>query len=201
MARRGGGAAGPSKRMRRALNQAARATEAESSDWSLLQGVVRKDEASLLALYERYSLAVYTQSKRILRDENKASETLQEMFREVWRTAARFDEARGSFAGWLLLVARNRAVEKLRGRRKGEELDENGVHLRLDLNGDQLQTQLRARTRAILAEIPEKQRLTVEACYFEGRTYEEIAAKTGEAAASVKKLLHDGLEALRRAGR
>ena len=182
------------------MNQVLGATEEGPSDWSLLQGVVRKDEASLLALYDRYGQAVFTQTKRILGDAGKASETVQEMFREVWRTAARFDEARGSFAGWLLLAARNRAVAKLRGRRKGEELDENGVDLPLNLNAEGAQTKLRARTRAILAELPEKQRLTVEACYFEGRTYEEIAEKTGEAAASVKKLLHDGLEALRRVG-
>ena len=100
----------------------------------MLERVVRKDESALSALYDRYSGLVFSEAKRILRDAGAAEEILQDLFYQVWRTAERFDVARGSLAGWLLVAARNRAISRLRRKTgKTEELDENGVILRVDL--------------------------------------------------------------------
>ena len=59
------------------------------SDWSLLERVVRRDEAALSELYDRYSGLVYSEAKRILRDAGAAEEILQDLFYQVWRTAGR----------------------------------------------------------------------------------------------------------------
>jgi hypothetical protein len=64
------------------------------SDWSLLERVVRKDEAALSELYDRYSGLVFSEAKRILRDTQTAEEILQDLFYQIWRTAERFDASR-----------------------------------------------------------------------------------------------------------
>ncbi|MGB7438721.1 MAG: sigma-70 family RNA polymerase sigma factor [Candidatus Acidiferrum sp.] len=95
------------------------------NDWSLLARIGQKDEDALSALYDRHSGLVFSEAKRILRDTGAAEEILQDLFYQVWRTAERFDPAKGSLAGWLLVAARNRAISKLR-RKSGKD----GEHIR-----------------------------------------------------------------------
>ena len=68
-------------------------------------------------------------ASRILRDKGAAEEILQDIFYQVWRTAEKFDPQRGSLPGWLVVVARNRAISKLRRRSTSgdDELNENTV--------------------------------------------------------------------------
>jgi len=92
----------------------AHGAEQNDSDWSLLARVVQRDESALAALYDRYSGLVYAESLRILRDSGAVEEILQDLFHQVWRTAEKFDPARGSLPGWLLVAARNRSISRLR---------------------------------------------------------------------------------------
>jgi RNA polymerase sigma-70 factor (ECF subfamily) len=177
-------------------------TEGESggaaSDWSLLERVVRKDEAALSELYDRYCGLVYSEAKRILRDAGAAEEILQDLFYQVWRTASRFEPARGSLAGWLLVAARNRAISKLRRKTgKSEELDENGVDLRVNVESSAAQKLLLEKVRAVMGGLPDVQRLALECAYFEGMTHSEIAAKTGEPLGTVKTRIRSAMETLK----
>ena len=177
-------------------------TEGESggaaSDWSLLERVVRRDEAALSELYDRYCGLVYSEAKRILRDAGAAEEILQDLFYQVWRTASRFEPARGSLAGWLLVAARNRAISKLRRKTgKSEELDENGVDLRVNVESSAAQKLLLEKVRAVMGGLPDVQRLALECAYFEGMTHSEIAAKTGEPLGTVKTRIRSAMETLK----
>ena len=168
------------------------------SDWSLLERVVRKDESALSALYDRYSGLVYSEAKRILRDTGAAEEILQDLFHQVWRTAERFDRARGSLAGWLLVAARNRAISKLRRKTgKTEELNENGVSLGIDLESAAAQNLLLDKVRSVMASLPEAQRQAVEFAYFEGMSHTEIAEKTGQPLGTVKTRIRSAMETLK----
>ena len=73
--------------------------EAIDSDLALIKRVVACDEKALALLYDRYSGLVCAVVTRILRDASAAEEILQDVFYQLWRTAARFDPARGSLAG------------------------------------------------------------------------------------------------------
>lgn len=168
-----------------------------ASDWSLLEGVVRKDEAALSALYDRYSGLVYSEAKRILRDSGAAEEILQDLFYQVWRTASRFEPARGSLAGWLLVAARNRAISKLRRKTEKNELDENGVDLRVNVESSAAQKLLLEKVRAVMGRLPDGQRLALECAYFEGMTHSEIAAKTGQPLGTVKTRIRSAMETLK----
>ena len=168
-----------------------------ASDWSLLERVMRKDEAALSELYDRYSGLVYSEAKRILRDAGAAEEILQDLFYQVWRTASRFEPARGSLAGWLLVAARNRAISKLRRKTEKNELDENGVDLRVNVESSAAQKLLLEKVRAVMGRLPDGQRLALECAYFEGMTHSEIAAKTGQPLGTVKTRIRSAMETLK----
>ena len=168
------------------------------SDWLLLERVVQKDESALSALYDRYSGLVFSEAKRILRDTGAAEEILQDLFYQIWRTAERFDEARGSLAGWLLVAARNRAISRLRRKTgKIEELGENGVSLKVDLESIAAQNILLHKVRAVMGSLPEGQRQAVEFAYFEGMSHTEIAEKTGQPLGTVKTRIRSAMETLK----
>jgi RNA polymerase sigma-70 factor, ECF subfamily len=170
-----------------------------TTDWSLLERIGQKDEEALSALYDRYGGLVYSEAKRILRDTGAAEEILQDLFFQVWRTAEKFDPARGSLAGWLLVAARNRAISKLR-RRNGasEELDENGVAFGVNLESHTAQKLLMDKVRGVLASLPENQREALECAYFEGMTHSEIAEKTRQPLGTVKTRIRSAMEALKK---
>jgi RNA polymerase sigma-70 factor (ECF subfamily) len=175
--------------------------EPDQSDWSLLARVVQKDDAALATLYDRYSGLVYSEASRILRDKGAAEEILQDIFYQVWRTAEKFDPQRGSLAGWLVVVARNRAISKLRRRSTSsdDELKENAVACPFNLESAASQNQMLGRVRGAMQSLPEGQREAIELAYFEGMTHSEIASKTGEALGTVKTRIRSALEVLRRA--
>lgn len=164
----------------------------------MLERVVRKDESALSALYDRYSGLVFSEAKRILRDTGAAEEILQDLFYQIWRTAERFDAARGSLAGWLLVATRNRAISRLRRKRgKTEELDENGVILQVDLESVAAQNVLLDKVRVVMGNLPEGQRQAVELAYFEGMSHTEIAEKTGQPLGTVKTRIRSAVETLK----
>jgi RNA polymerase sigma-70 factor, ECF subfamily len=173
--------------------------DARETDWSLLERVTRKDEAALSELYDRYSGLVYSEVKRILRDSGAAEEILQDLFYQVWRTSERFDAGRGSFAGWVLVAARNRAISKLRKKGdKAEELENNKVDLKANLETSTLQSLLVQKVRAVMGSLPEGQREAVEYAYFEGMTHTEIAEKTGQPLGTIKTRIRMAMETLKK---
>ncbi|MGC2769060.1 MAG: sigma-70 family RNA polymerase sigma factor [Candidatus Acidiferrum sp.] len=170
-----------------------------TTDWSLLARIGQKDEDALSALYDRYSGLVFSEAKRILRDTGAAEEILQDLFYQVWRTAERFDPARGSLAGWLLVAARNRAISKLRRKTgKTEEIDEKGVSLKVDVESRAAQSLLLDKVRTVMGNLPENQREALECAYFEGMSHTEIAEKTGQPLGTVKTRIRSAMEALKK---
>jgi RNA polymerase sigma-70 factor, ECF subfamily len=165
-----------------------------------MEKIVARDEAALAAVYDRYAGMLSSVLNRILRDTQAAEEILQDTFFQLWRTAARFDATRGSLAGWLLVMARNRAISRLRRRNPaaGYELGENSVVLPSDLESSVAQQQLLGRVKSALENLPVEQRACVELAYFEGLTHTEIAQRTGDPLGTVKTRLRSAVETLKR---
>ena len=171
-----------------------------ATDAALIQKIIARDESALAALYDRYAGMLSSVLNRILRDSQAAEEILQDTFFQLWRSAARFDASRGSLAGWLLVMARNRAISRLRRRNPtaGDELGENTVVLPLNLESSVAQQQLLARVKSALEKLPAEQRACVELAYFEGLTHTEIAQRTGDPLGTVKTRLRSAVESLKR---
>ena len=86
------------------------------SDEGLIRRMLSGDEVALGILYDRYGGLVYSVAKHILGDSGAAEEVLQDIFHQLWRIASSFDSARGSLSGWLLVMARNRSIDRVRRR-------------------------------------------------------------------------------------
>jgi RNA polymerase sigma-70 factor, ECF subfamily len=166
-----------------------------------MERMVQRDEAALEALYDRYGGLLSSVLNRILRDAQAAEEILQDIFYQLWRTAAQFDPSRGSLPGWLMVIARNRAISRLRHHNPaaGEELLENTVSLPFNLEGAIAQRELLSRVKGAIETLPKEQRAAVELAYFEGLTHSEIAERTGDPLGTVKTRLRTALETLKRA--
>src|SRR5918999_28394 len=85
-------------------------------DADLLDLVRGRDEAALAALYDRYGGLVFTVALRVLGDRDLAEEVMQDAFLRCWRGVETYRPERGHAAGWLMGIARNRAVDVLRSR-------------------------------------------------------------------------------------
>jgi len=166
-----------------------------------MERMVQRDEAALEALYDRYAGLLSSVLNRILRDTQAAEEILQDIFYQLWRTAAQFDPSRGSLPGWLMVIARNRAISRLRHHNPaaGEELLENTVSLPFNLEGVIAQKELLSRVKGVIETLPKEQRAAIELAYFEGLTHSEIAERTGDPLGTVKTRLRTALETLKRA--
>jgi RNA polymerase sigma-70 factor, ECF subfamily len=86
----------------------------ETTDVSLLARVTEGSAEALASLYDRHSGAVYTIAARTTGDASVAADVVQETFLALWDRAESFDPARGSLRGWLLAIARNRAIDQVR---------------------------------------------------------------------------------------
>ncbi len=172
----------------------------KSSDAMLVARIVQRDESALAALYDRYGAMLSSVLNRILRDTQAAEEILQDIFYQLWRTAPHFDAARGSLPGWLVVIARNRAISRLRRHNpaSGDEFVENTVIVPTNLESSVAQEQLIVKVKSALESLPQEQRAAIELAYFEGLTHSEIAKRTGDPLGTVKTRLRSAVETLKR---
>ncbi len=173
-------------------------TDRHPADFELIRRVANGDEAALTALYDRYAGVVYSVAHRVLKDEGAAEEVLQDVFYQLWCNASRYDAARGTMAGWLLVSARNRAIDLLRRRKPADTNSmEEPVPLAFNLESSVARTQLISRVKSALGILTPAQRQVLELTYFAGMTHGEIAEKTGEPLGTVKTRLRAALHTLR----
>jgi RNA polymerase sigma-70 factor (ECF subfamily) len=85
-----------------------------ASDAHLVQGLIAGSQDALARLYDRHGGAVFGEARRTSRDRWIAGEVVQETFLTLWNRAELFDPSRGTLLGWLLTIAHNRAVDRLR---------------------------------------------------------------------------------------
>jgi RNA polymerase sigma-70 factor (ECF subfamily) len=161
------------------------------------------DAAGLEVLYDRYATLVYSLALRILRNTGDAEDVTQEVFAQLWRQASRFDPARGAVGAWLSVIARSRALDRLRrqvasARPTGEPealtaIPDPAPSVELVVaSAEQV-----AAARVALASLPLEQRTALELAYYEGLTQAEIAAKTATPLGTVKTRIRTGLQRIR----
>jgi RNA polymerase sigma-70 factor (ECF subfamily) len=171
----------------------------ELTDAVLIRRLVQRDESALATLYDRYSRLVYSVAKRVVDDSSVAEEVVQDIFYQLWRNASNIDPTRGTLAGWLLVSARNRAIDRLR-RRHGtdEELSPNAVGSTPNLETAAAQNQMMAQVNKFVSGLPAAQRTALELAYFEGLTHSEIAQRTGEPLETIKTRLRAAIVSLKK---
>ena len=172
-------------------------------DSALVERIMAGDEGALEALYDRYAGMLFAMLLRILRDPGAAEEVMQDLFLQLWRGAARFDASRGSMAAWLLVIGRNRALSRLRGKERreiladSEEFSIEAMPSAGNLEDEAARAQLMRRLQGAMAALPPEQREAVELAYFEGMTQTEIAERTKCPLGTVKSRVRAAMQTLK----
>jgi RNA polymerase sigma-70 factor (ECF subfamily) len=81
-------------------------------------------QQAMSELYDRYGKVVCAVSLRVLQDAGAAEDVLQDVFLQLWRNPDAFDASRGSLAAWLAVIARHRAIDRLRKRRPEVDIED-----------------------------------------------------------------------------
>jgi RNA polymerase sigma-70 factor (ECF subfamily) len=166
---------------------------------AMLTRIGERDENAMEAIFRRYSGPVYSVALRVLRDSGQAEDILQEVFLQLWRRPAAFIENRGSLGAWLVVIARNRAIDLLRRRKPSDSVDDVVLASPVNVADEAERNTMMQRVRGVLANLPEQQRTTLELAYFEGLSHTEIASRTGEPLGTVKTRIRQALITLRKA--
>lgn len=167
-------------------------------DLTLLSEIRSGRQDAMTALFDRYSRLVYSVAMRVLNDSGEAEDVMQEAFLQVWQKPGSFVSGRGSLGGWLVVVARNRAIDKLRRRKPSDPVELFALPSSINLERESEREFLIEKTRKAMASLPEEQRRAMELAFFEGLCHTEIAEKTGAPLGTVKTRIRLGLIALRK---
>jgi RNA polymerase sigma-70 factor (ECF subfamily) len=154
-------------------------------------------------LYDRHAGKVLALARRILHDDGDAEDVVQEVFSQAWRTATRYEAGRGTVAGWLLMIARTRAIDRLRARQSrpdttGEVLLEVMPGTTMAPSDQAIANEQYARVRQGLVALPAEQRTALELAYFEGLSQSEIAERLAAPLGTIKTRIRTALTTLRR---
>ncbi|WP_231495937.1 ECF RNA polymerase sigma factor SigK [Cellulomonas sp. HZM] len=169
---------------------------------ALLVAVAAGDDDAFARLYDVLERPVLGTCLGVLRDPDHAAEVAQEVWVEAWRTADRFDPARGSARTWVVTLAHRRAVDRVRSvqaqRDRDQRVLDESAERPFDVVADEVEHLLeQVRVRDCLGTLTETQHSAVVLAYYGGRTYREVAEQLGAALPTVKSRIRDGLIRLR----
>lgn len=174
---------------------------AQENDVALLNAIAARDEVALAQLYDRYRAILFGLLMRILNNREEAEDVLQEVFLQVWRKAADFDESRGRPFTWLVTLARSRGIDRLRTLAARERVTEAGAREPSeeisDAATDAFKSEQRGLVNNALAKLPDEQKRPIMLAYFEGLTQSEIATSLGAPLGTVKTRMRTGMIRLR----
>ncbi|MBN9178802.1 MAG: ECF RNA polymerase sigma factor SigK [Microbacterium sp.] len=168
----------------------------------LLERVAAQDQGAFAQLYDLLSSRVFGLVLRVLVNRAHAEEVLQEVFLEIWQSAAHFAPNKGQGRAWIMTIAHRRAVDRVRSAQSSADRDERAGlrELRSEPAGVDEQVELRIESRRVaraLDALPEPQREALTLAYFGGYSQSEISAMTGTALGTIKTRMRDGLSRLR----
>jgi len=167
-----------------------------------LYRVARGDRPALRLVYDMTSAKLFGICLRILNDRSEAEDVLQDVYLTVWRKAASFDEARASPITWLVAIARNRAIDRLRSggvSRLSEPIEAaDAIPDPAPMAAETLEAmQENRRLYSCLDELEERTSASIRAAFMDGLTYEELAERSGVPLGTMKSWIRRGLAKLR----
>jgi RNA polymerase sigma factor (sigma-70 family) len=167
----------------------------------LMEALLAGDDDAVRALYARFGRPVYTLGLRLLGSREAAEELAQDVFVTAWRKAARFDPSRGRLSTWLMTIAHNLAVDRLRWETGASRPTLVLVDEVPDAPGIDEEGQLIERDAAVraLTSLSDAERRLLARTYFRGLTAREIAETDGIPLGTVKTRLRAALIKVRKA--
>src|SRR6188472_2635634 len=173
------------------------------NDFDLMKGIQAGDPDALSQLYDRYNGILKALILRVIHNEAEADDLLQEIFMEIWNQAKNFSEQKGKPLGWMVTLARRRAIDGLRKKQayaRAEERLQNETEQQPDAwvhNATEEEIVLsdtRVLIRKVISSLPPAQQRAIDLAFFRGMSQREIAAKTNTPLGTVKTRLELGLK-------
>ena len=150
-------------------------------------------------LYDHYSGALFTIINQIVPDKDTASDVLQEVFVNVWRKISTYDETKGRLFTWMLNIARNAAIDKVRskGYRNNQRTQTiaEGENAGVAMSSNPIVNDVGL--KKVLTTLNEEYRKLIDLSYFQGFTHEEIAKMLGIPLGTVKTRIRTAISQLR----
>ncbi len=167
----------------------------------LMEGLLVGDDAAVRALYARFGKPIYSLGMRLLGTREAAEELTQDVFVTAWRKAARFDPLRGRLSTWVMTIAHNMAIDRLRresGMSRPTLVLVDEVPDAPGIDEEMVVVERDAAMRALAALTDAERRLLTRA-YFRGNTAREISEADGVPLGTVKTRLRTALIKVRKA--
>jgi len=174
-------------------------------DEMLMQEITQRRQQALKELYSRYSRSLRALIGSVVHEESEADDVLQESFLQIWREAHHYSPKAGKPLGWVITIARRRAIDRVRRRdsyRRAKQRFEDEIKPQTQIprsgttDAEVTQSDLRTFLGRQLKTLPPVQREAVELAYFGGLSQREIAATTNTPLGTVKTRLQLGLRKL-----
>ncbi|HVF73258.1 MAG TPA: RNA polymerase sigma factor [Chthoniobacterales bacterium] len=174
-------------------------------DEMLMEEITQRRQTALKELYSRYGRSLRALIGSVVHEESEADDVLQESFLQIWREAHHYSPKAGKPLGWVITIARRRAIDRVRRRdsyRRAKQRFEDEVKpttqtVRTAGTASEVaQSDLRRFLGQQMQTLPRVQREAVELAYFQGLSQREIAATTNTPLGTVKTRLQLGLRKL-----
>lgn len=188
------------------LDHSAETPALSPTDEELMKGVQERDDDAIATLYRRHTPLLRTVIGRILNNDTDVDDLLQEVFLEIWRQAARYSEEKGKALGWIVTLARRRAIDKLRKKmaysraqdRLQDEVErepEPAMHHGADK--ELVASDTAKIFKTVIATLPEAQQQALNFAFYRGMSQREIAAHTGIPLGTIKTRLELAIRKVR----
>ncbi|WP_285029502.1 ECF RNA polymerase sigma factor SigK [Mycolicibacterium sp. lyk4-40-TYG-92] len=169
---------------------------------ALLRRVADGDAAAFASFYDATCARVFGLILRVLRDRGYSEETTQEVYAQVWRSAAAFDPGEGSALAWVMTLAHRRAVDRVRAEAASSRREWDYGTTHLDRPSDVVAEEAvrgddRRRVVGCLGTLTDSQRETIELAYYDGLTHVQVSERLATSLGTVKSRMRDGLRKLR----
>jgi RNA polymerase sigma-70 factor (ECF subfamily) len=168
----------------------------------LLRRVAQHDVDAFAELYDQTRARVYGMVARVLRDPGYSEETTQDVYLQVWRSAAGYDPNAGSPLAWLLTLAHRRAVDRVRSEQAATQRESRYGASTVDPPVDHVADSVilldeRQRVADCLGSLTDMQRQAIHLAYYEGLTYVQVSERLAANLATIKSRMRDGIRGLR----
>lgn len=159
----------------------------------------QRSEKAFSYLYDNYSGALYGVINSIVTEAETANDVLQDVFVNIWKKIESYDPAKGRLFTWMLNIARNAAIDKVRSKGFRDSLKNQPISENVDMNAGSVINPVvnDVGLKKVISRLKEEQRVLIDLAYFHGFTHEEIAKAMNIPLGTVKTRIRSALIQLR----